>query len=201
MFNADWITVVGAIGGGLAAVVLGQWIAERAGLTRVVHPAPTPADRRRLVEAVVQWAAAGPRASPSDLMNLCLPPRRRSRVLDWLSPLVIVSALGLLVLALMGDQTPPAWALAVAFGGLLIGMLGLASSSAREVVPIATDEANFRVAVVQAALESVWRRESPDRLAANLNRLLESPQAPAPSATIPMTSGEPSRVEAGRRAA
>lgn len=203
MFNADWMTVVGTILGGLSAVVAGQWIAERAGLTRVAHPAPSPADRRRLVESVVQWAAAGPRASPRDLMNLCLPSRTRSPVLDWCSPLVVLGALGVLALSLTGSEPPPVWALAIAFAGLLVGMLGLASSSAREVIPMATEEANFRMAVVQAALESVWRRDTPDRLAATLRGLLEPAGAePTPDAgAIPLAPEKAGRTEAGRRAA
>lgn len=201
MFNADWMTVVGTIGGGLAAVVVGQVIAERIGLTRVVRPAPSEMDRRQLVAAVVNWASAGSRASPSDLMNLCLPPRRGSRILGWISPAVIVAALGLMAMALVGSETPPPWALGVGFAGLMAGMLGLAASSAREVVPIATEEANFRMAVVQSALESVWRRESPDRLAAALNKLLEvdSPGSAFAPDSIPIVS-QTSRGS-GRRAA
>ncbi|MBM4108080.1 MAG: hypothetical protein FJ255_04620 [Phycisphaerae bacterium] len=203
MFNADWMTVVGTIGGGLAAVVVGQVVAERIGLTRVVRPAPTEIDRRRLVEGVVAWASAGSRASPADLMNLCLPPRRNSPLLGWLSPLVVVSALGLMGMALIGAEAPPAWALGVGFAGLMAGMLGIAASSAHEVVPIATEEANFRMAVVQSALESVWRRESPDRLEAALRSLMGTPpsaQESVPGA-IPIQADADRGTSAGRRAA
>jgi hypothetical protein len=182
MFIPDWPTVVGVIGAGLAATVAGQVAAERLGLTRRPAPPTGSASRRQLVDAVVEWAAAGEHARPTDLMNICVPPRRGSTLAVAIAPVLLLASVLLALLALTRQADAPWWALTPAMLGMFFGVMGLAMRPVPGMQELAGEDSAFRVAVVQEALESVWRRETPDALRLRLDRLLNPPARPERSA-------------------
>lgn len=178
MFTPDWPTVVGVIGAGLAAAVAGQVAAERLGFTRRPEPVSGPTARRALIDRVVAWSETGHTAEPRQLMNLCVPPSRGLPVASAIAPVLLLGSVVLAILALTREAGAPWWALAPATLGMFFGVMGLAARPQPGMNELASEESNFRVAVAQAALESVWRREAPEALRARLTQLLEAPPAP-----------------------